>query len=174
MKISECTIQQLIEAMAFAVNIGTEAPPTDPAYIQYKSKLAAVRIEALGGEDSLESLIREIQVWQKEVFPKATVSSTAEHLRREAIELCANPSDNSEAVDIFFLLVGWMQCRGISVREFSDDVKAKWEVNKRRKWGKPDEHGVCEHVKSFEELDIEAAKRNGSYMGIIPAPKKEG
>jgi hypothetical protein len=76
-----------------------------------------------GSIETLESLITEIRIWQRVTFAKATPSSIAEHLRREANELVENPTDVEEMADIFFLLVGRerrsrpSRCRPAEVRE---------------------------------------------------------
>lgn len=97
---------------------------------------------APGAVETVEALITEIREWQRATFPHATPSSIAEHMRREVIELCARPDDLEEMADVFFLLAGATS----QYPQFFDVVRAKLEKNRRRVWGKPDAHGVVEHV----------------------------
>lgn len=94
-----------------------------------------------GEAESLDALMPEIRAFQISTFPKATPSSIAEHLRREAEELVRNPADLEEMADIFTLLVG-----AAGSRDLAAAVRAKLRKNLQRKWGQPDADGVVEHV----------------------------
>jgi hypothetical protein len=96
-----------------------------------------------GVVESLDALVPEIRAFQTKTFPLATPSSIAEHLRREAIELAAHPTDGEEMADIFTLLIGSAAEAGV---DLAAAVRRKLEKNKRRSWGAPDEHGVVQHV----------------------------
>jgi hypothetical protein len=100
---------------------------------------------------SLETLFEEIQVWQRETFPRATALSAANHLVREAKELLEDPSELSELADVIILAVGVADQLGIDIEEV---VRIKLEINKERVWGEPDEDGVVEHVpRNYMNLD---------------------
>lgn len=94
-----------------------------------------------GPIDTLDALADEACAWANATFTQAKASSKAEHLRREAEELCKAPRDVEEMADIFILLSH--ACDGLDLRTA---VRAKLEKNKLRKWGKPDADGVVEHV----------------------------
>lgn len=93
---------------------------------------------------SLDTLARDIAAWQARTFPKATPSSVAEHLRREAVELAEQPTSAAEIADVFHLLVAAATVNGY---DLIDVVATKLAVNQARRWGKPDAAGVVEHVR---------------------------
>jgi dCMP deaminase len=93
---------------------------------------------------TLDGLSRDIRAWQAVTFPKATPSSVTEHLRREAEELAAAPLSPEEMADVFHLLVAAAEAAGY---DFAEIVARKFSENKARTWGKPDAHGVVEHVR---------------------------
>lgn len=99
---------------------------------------------APGSVDTLDMLAYEIRAWQRDTFPRATPASVAEHLRREAEELCKDPTDLEERADVFMLVVG---DPAATPRDLVSAVRAKLEKNRARVWGKPDAHGVVEHVR---------------------------
>jgi hypothetical protein len=92
---------------------------------------------------TLDVLAERIAVWQRDTFPTATPASTTEHLRREAIELAAAPSDASEMADVFHLLIAVANASGV---DLCAAVGEKFAKNRARVWGKPDAHGVVSHV----------------------------
>jgi len=52
-----------------------------------------------------------------------------------------------EYADCFFLLFGSAAAYGYSFDNITELIEEKFEINKARKWGKPDENGVVNHVK---------------------------
>ncbi len=52
-----------------------------------------------------------------------------------------------EFADCFMLLFDSAHHIGISANEIINISRAKLEINKKRKWGKPDKNGVVEHIK---------------------------
>lgn len=97
----------------------------------------------VGAIDTLDSLAAECAEWSNETFGQSTPSSKAEHLRREAVELCQDPTDTEEMADIFMLLSHLAYGA-----DLARAVRAKLEKNRLRKWGKPDAQGVVEHIES--------------------------
>jgi hypothetical protein len=102
-------------------------------------------------------LLEQIHQWQKETFGKATPISKLRHLEKEILELIIELNgdlytDNYEKVeeeyaDCFLLLFGSAMAYGMNLDIISSAIKAKFEKNKLRKWGKPDVNGVIEHIK---------------------------
>jgi hypothetical protein len=91
---------------------------------------------------SLDELATKIAAWQAVTFPLATAKSTAEHLRREAVELAASPLDPEEMADVFHMLIAVAGKAGVDLAEA---VAKKFEKNLKREWGQPDADGVVEH-----------------------------
>lgn len=94
----------------------------------------------------------EIVKWQKETFGKSTSLSKIAHLAEELGELVADIKDNKperrlEFADCFFLLFGAAADDGMSYSDICNAIEEKFTVNKSRKWGKPNENGVVNHIK---------------------------
>ena len=94
----------------------------------------------------------EITQWQKQTFGQATPLSKLAHLSQELTELCDaihyNFSDKRlEFADCFFLLFGAAAADGMTYEDICDAISEKFEINKKRKWGKPDANGVVNHIK---------------------------
>ena len=111
-----------------------------------------------------ELQFNEITKWQKETFGEATPLSKLAHLIQEVVELkdaivaenetCGLTGHNDvrmEYADCFFLLFGSAAAYGFSYKDICDAVQEKFEINKARKWGKPDENGVVNHIKKPSE-----------------------
>ncbi len=94
---------------------------------------------------SLDVLARQISEWGAATFPSSTPASTAEHLRREAVEILADPTNGEEQADAFFLLV---QLVRVSGTDLTAEVARKLAINRQRRWQAPDLAGVVEHVRS--------------------------
>ncbi|HNQ42521.1 MAG TPA: DUF550 domain-containing protein [Saprospiraceae bacterium] len=100
-----------------------------------------------------EQQFNEISAWQKETFGQATPLSKLDHLAYELVELVKdlisnNPDRRLEYADCFFLLFGSASADGMSYQDICDAIQEKFEINKARKWGKPDENGVVNHIKA--------------------------
>lgn len=103
-----------------------------------------------------------ISTWQDQTFDKATIESIKSHLAEEVLELVGEEifkkallkheknnkidedNDNEESADIVLLLNHLAHKSGFNLL---DETLNKFEKNKKRKWGKPDENGVVNHVK---------------------------
>jgi len=66
------------------------------------------------------------------------------HLKREIEELDEDPTDGEEMADCFILLLNLAEMAGV---DLMSEARRKMEINRNRKWGKPDSEGVCHHVK---------------------------
>lgn len=106
----------------------------------------------------------DITNWQKKTFGQATPVSKAHHLKEEVDELLVElesyyrsgfPKSETqlkdsliekEFADCFLLLFGSAAAHGMGYEDICQAIDTKMEINKSRKWGKPDENGVVKHV----------------------------
>jgi len=95
--------------------------------------------------DSMKNFQSEDGEWASKTFPQATNQSITEHLKREVNELSNSKDscDTSEAADCLLILLHHAHKNGY---DLLSEAKSKFEINKKRKWGKPDKLGVVEHV----------------------------
>lgn len=93
-----------------------------------------------------------ITAWQKETFGQATATSKTEHLKQEVEELLFDilhnePNRRLEFADCFLLLFGAAHADGMTYEDICAAIDEKMEINRARKWGKPDKNGVVNHIK---------------------------
>ncbi len=72
-----------------------------------------------------------------------------EHLKSEVVELAEDPTDMEEVADCMLLLMhlayqNFVHHGGEPAR---NAVLGKLQVNMKRKWGKRNEKGFCEHIR---------------------------
>lgn len=99
-------------------------------------------------KDQFEAIV----AWQKETFGQATPMSKLAHLAQELQELHSDlkegsPKKRLEFADCFFLLFGCAAADGMTYEDICNAIAEKFEINKARKWGKPDADGVVNHIK---------------------------
>ena len=92
-----------------------------------------------------------ITKWQNEKFPNATSLSKVAHLVQEVDELgialtYSNENVRLEFADCLFLIFGAAHKEGMTYEDICNAVNEKFEINKNRKWGKPDKNGVVNHI----------------------------
>ena len=92
-----------------------------------------------------------VTTWQRATFPKANALSKIHHLEQEVQELEMDLVSNNEErhlefADCFLLLFGAASADGMSYQDICDAIDEKMEINKKRKWGKPDINGVVNHL----------------------------
>lgn len=91
--------------------------------------------------------------WQDETFGKASGLSKINHLVDEIEELRIditfgnNEDKRLEFADCFLLLFGAAASEGMSYEDIVNCIDEKMEINKKRKWGKPNANGVVNHIK---------------------------
>lgn len=90
--------------------------------------------------------------WQKQTFGQSNPLSKLAHLSEELQELHAdflsnNPERRLEFADCFLLLFGCAAADGMTYLDICNAIREKFEINKARKWGKPDANGVVNHIK---------------------------
>ena len=96
----------------------------------------------------LDDRQHECGTWADKTFPSSTSASIMAHLRRELVELAEETDPikrRAECADVLLLMIHLAHKEGWSLQSALRD---KFEVNKRRTWGKPDAEGVVEHVRS--------------------------
>lgn len=99
-----------------------------------------------------ENQFNEITEWQKVTFPKATSGSKIHHLKQEVKELQVDvdeqePLRRLEFADCLLLLFGAAAADGMTYEDICNAIQEKFEINKKRTWGKPDANGVVNHIK---------------------------
>lgn len=95
--------------------------------------------------------IQSICAWQDETFLNKTIDGVFAHLKTEIAELESALSSGkgieSEAADVFLLIVGLANTAGFDLMQAVDD---KMAINRQRTWGPVNEQGFREHVRNDE------------------------
>ena len=119
----------------------------------------------------LQKLINEIAKWSDATFGEGQRSlAISHHLKKEVDELIESiqtfqngntiknrNSDEEmakvfyEFADCFMLILDAVHHFGMSATLLCHYTEKKLEINKKRKWGKPDNNGVVEHIKKLPE-----------------------
>ena len=99
-----------------------------------------------------EQQFKKIIEWQKETFVDATPMSKLIHLIDEVNELKDALTHHvtnrrHEFADCILLIFGAASVDGMSYVDICRAIDEKMEINKKRKWGKPDKNGVVNHIK---------------------------
>ncbi len=100
----------------------------------------------------LQQFMNDSDQWANSTFGKIKALSVSHHLKKEVNELVEsleNKQENTgeEIFDCFILLCRVASTYGVDAEELLDGARNKLEVCKKRKWSKPDENGVIEHVR---------------------------
>ena len=108
----------------------------------------------------LQKLMDDIAEWSDATFKGQRNTAIAYYLKKEINELIKaiekynerNNEQNSEKVyyefaDCFMLLLDSAKHFGVTANGLRFITRQKLEINKKRKWGKPDKNGVIEHLK---------------------------
>jgi len=114
---------------------------------------------------NMQKLMDEIAEWSDKTFgTRQRNPAILYHLKKEVPELIQaikkfqkeNELDKaikniknvkSEYADCMMLLLDSAYHFGLTAEKLFLATKEKLEINKKRKWGKPDKNGVVEHVK---------------------------
>jgi len=113
----------------------------------------------LGGR-GVQHIQNQIKKWSDDSFGShRTGKPIAHHLKKEideVIEAIENyhqdPTDKTktrvlfEIADCMMLLLDVASHENITFNLLMDAVAEKLEINKKRKWGEPDDNGVVEHI----------------------------
>lgn len=113
--------------------------------------------------NELQKLINEIGLWSELTFSHQNSISKLHHLQKEVAELInaigqapSEPDKKNEEVhlefaDCFILLLDAARKQGFTAQNILDAIVDKMDINKSKKWGKPDENGVMEHIRDEHE-----------------------
>lgn len=100
----------------------------------------------------LEKLQRDVGAWSDSVFGAGRhPSACLAHLAKEISELRACAFDEMEYADCLILLIDSARMAGLSATDLIRAAFCKLKINRRRRWGKPDENGVIEHIRDTDE-----------------------
>ena len=101
--------------------------------------------EKVKGLEDMLVLQQDAGNWANETFGKSqTVDGVVNHLAKEVLELSQSDAPD-EAADCLLLLMQHAHECGYDLLE---EGRKKHEINLKRKWGKPDENGVIEHIRN--------------------------
>ena len=97
----------------------------------------------------IQQLQDEIANWSDSTFGEGRPSSRPlNHLAKEVQELIETPEDQMEYADCLILLLDAYRMAGGGADDLIEACYRKLEINKKRKWGTPDENGIVEHIRS--------------------------
>lgn len=96
---------------------------------------------------------KRITEWQKQTFGQSTALSKIAHLLEECNELIIDlekdsPNKRLEFADCFILLFGAAAVDGMDFEDICNAIHDKMDINYKRTWGKPNENGVVNHIKT--------------------------
>lgn len=106
----------------------------------------------------VQKLMDDIHQWADNTFGKErTALAPLRHLQKEVRELqeaiAFEDKPNQvelEFADCFILLLNAAAKYGLTFDRMVTAATVKMEINKARKWGKPDADGVAEHIRDGE------------------------
>ena len=101
----------------------------------------------------MNDLQYDIKAWTERQFPERTLHSILRHLESEIKEIENKPDDIMEFADAFMLLLDAASFQGIHMGDIWRAMGEKLEINKKRKWGKPNSQGFVEHLPTEETAD---------------------
>jgi NTP pyrophosphatase (non-canonical NTP hydrolase) len=106
-------------------------------------------------DQEVQKLMDELREWGDATFgDRQNPIGIAAHLVREAKELheailrSDSVNDWMELADCFILLLEVASHLGVDVNKLVWLARKKLEVNKRRKWGKPEADGSVQHIEA--------------------------
>jgi hypothetical protein len=107
-----------------------------------------------GGEPSLAGIVRRHRAFSERTFgPGARTAGILAHIRKELVEIEANPGDVSEWADLIILAIDGAWRAGHSPEAIEAAVPAKIAINEGRSWPDwraADPNGPIEHDRSAE------------------------
>jgi len=98
-------------------------------------------------QDHWQKMQDDIGAFTEKTFGKGTVKGKITHLAEELEEVLAAPDDRHEWADCMILLLGAARCAGLDMNDLYQAMQEKMDINRKRKWGPPDEDGIVRHVR---------------------------
>jgi phosphoribosyl-ATP pyrophosphohydrolase len=124
-----------------------------------------------------EQLFNEIAGWARQTFDKADSVAHCYKLLEEASETLKayqenDPEKLTEAADCIICLIAIVEKSGNSLHDLIYAIQAKFEKNKVRTWGQPDENGVVKHIEPTYTPTAIASPGEGAV--IVEKPECDG
>jgi NTP pyrophosphatase (non-canonical NTP hydrolase) len=130
----------------------------------------------------LQKLMDDIREWSDATFGERQRNpAIAYHLQKEVPELIEALEESQkieskrtqdrvcyELADCFMLLLDCASHFGLSAGNLLWYTEEKLKVNKERKWGKPDENGVVEHIAEPEMKEYTCQVCGSKFQGSEP------
>jgi hypothetical protein len=85
--------------------------------------------------------------WSDATFGARSPLGPLHHLKKEVEEVIDDPGDIEEYADCGLLLMDALRLAGFTMDDLYDAMWLKFEKNKNRTWGIPDEYGCSEHIR---------------------------
>ncbi len=108
--------------------------------------------------NEVQAFMDDVHQWADVTFGKdRTAIAPLHHLKKEVDEAIEAMNSQvlfdirEELADCFILILNATSKYGLEFNTLFSDAKEKMVKNKTRKWGKPDENGVCLHIKENTE-----------------------
>ncbi len=113
--------------------------------------------------EELQKLMDDIAVFSDKTFPGQRNPGILHHLKEEVEEAIRAIEDQKslslnmipkelayavedEYADMLLLLLDSARSQGMDAEYLLEIAQRKMEINKKRKWGKPDKNGVIRHI----------------------------
>lgn len=132
-------------------------PPTEEQMKMFEEMASKAMLVAVSPGSKVEPMYNKaggfqyFQVvhgkWSDETFGIRTPLPSLHHLKKEVQEVIDEPHDLEEYADCFMLLIDSARIAGFSMVDILDAMWLKFEKNKNRQWGAPDENGTVEHIR---------------------------
>ncbi|WP_200847853.1 dATP/dGTP pyrophosphohydrolase domain-containing protein [Rhizobium sp. 18055] len=122
----------------------------DPEYAQFMGELAK-RLRGVADRTIDTSFLADFASWNVATFgPGERTAGTIAHIRKELLEIEADPTDPKEWIDVLLLAVNGLIRIGKSPAEIIDGIRSKHAVNQARTWPDWRSHPdtPIEHVRS--------------------------
>ena len=92
--------------------------------------------------------IRRQREWSERTFGAGDFArSIVDHIRKELVEIEANPTDLEEWIDVMLLAIDGAWRAGYSPDAIAAALSAKQTVNEWRKWEAPRTDRAIEHIR---------------------------
>jgi hypothetical protein len=107
----------------------------DPEFASFMGEVAK-RLMALAAAPSLDvAFLAEFASWNLATFgPGQRTAGTIAHIRKELIEIEADPTDPKEWIDVLLLAINGLMRIGLTPSQIIDGIRSKHIVNQARDW----------------------------------------